>query len=142
MLTKSEWERLDDTARELALTMYDRAIAEGMTDPVVLDAALVMQSTATILNRHQRKARFMQGYTFRCVNDDCAKHSKPISGVTMVDVIDGGTPICENCGDDLALDAPDDEITTRDHHIRHNEPTAYSPIPGPPVNPRDAQPTS
>ena len=36
----------------------------------------------------------MESYTFRCDNDDCGDYKKPISGITMVQVIDDGGPVC------------------------------------------------
>lgn len=132
MMTKSEWELLGDTQRELALTMYDRARAHGITDLVVLDAALLMQSTAAIFNHHQRKKHTMESYTFRCVNDDCGHYDQSITGITMQRVIDDGGPVCGFCGADLELVGPDDGADA--HDARRNAPTAYRPVPGPPVN--------
>jgi hypothetical protein len=96
-----------------------------------------------------RKDDTMESYTFRCVNDDCEYHDMPISGITMQKVIDDGGPICGLCGDDLELVGPDhgfeaDQVGLRaaERDERRNRPTAYGPVPGPPVNPRDAHPAS
>ena len=92
----------------------------------------------------------MESYTFRCENDDCGRYDSPITGITMAHVIDDGGPICGLCGDDLELVGPDDiarvlpnpHVTATESRIiaeeaaaRIGQPTAYNPVPGPPVNP-------
>ena len=86
----------------------------------------------------------MESYTFRCANDECPEYGQHIGGVTMGHVVDAGTPICQNCSDDLELIGPDhgSQVWLARAHAKRasrklNQPTAYSPVPGPPVNPRD-----
>lgn len=84
----------------------------------------------------------MESYTFRCSRSNCPDKGKIINGVTMGHVVDAGTPICQQCGDDLELVGPDDGADAQKPIVRskvwrygRNQPTAYSAVPGPPVNP-------
>lgn len=90
----------------------------------------------------------MESYTFRCENEYCDEYRKTIDGITMGHVMDAGMPICQDCGDELELVGPDDGADARDAReqggkvttIPVTRPTAYGPVPGPPVNPSDAAP--
>ena len=128
MYTKEQWNQLGDTARELTLTMYDRAVAQGITDLVVLDAAMLMQATANIFNLHQRH--------------EAHEGADPV----LVGIINNTARAIEDLAN--SMPAPNKytprfmslAISVRQAvfdalEIRQNRPTAYGAVPGPPVNP-------